>query len=230
MANPLDEVALEYIASRNEELLERIIKKSEGLVKYFAVLYGGGCCLDDLLQAGRIGLIKALRNYNQDREISFVTYASHCIIGEIRHYVRKEASFYRPGCIAELQYKVDKVIEDYTKEYGDVPSTQYIAGKLNIKEESVVEVMKAGFVSFEEIDHSKIKNSTYESFRLPVEDKIVLFNAIKKLSDIQRKVIQMLFLKDMTQQQVASELGMSQRQVSRVKEKSFQLLRKNMKE
>ena len=91
-----------------------------------------------------------------------------------------------------------------------------------------MEVMKAGFVRFEEIDASKIHSSTYETFRLPIEDKLTLYNAFKKLTDIQKKVVHMLFYRDMTQQQVAAKLGMTQKQVSRVKAHGVQVLRESM--
>ncbi len=88
--------------------------------------------------------------------------------------------------------------------------------------------MKAGFVSFEEIDISRIKSSGYDSFHLPVEDKLALYQAFRRLSKMQRKVVQMLFIKDMSQQQVAEKLCISQRQVSRVKQYSLHLMREHM--
>jgi len=169
--------------------------------------------------------LKALKSYDPEKGASFVTYASYYITGEIRHMVRKQASHNRPGCIIEIQYRVDKVVEDYTKLHGDVPTVAYIAHALNIKEESVSEVMKAGMVSFDEIDATKIHSTAYETFHLPIEDKLTLYQAMKKLSDLQQKVIHMLFYRDMTQQQVAEKLGMTQKQVSRVKERSVQILR-----
>jgi len=226
----LNQAALSYLTNKNKEAMDKVMETSEGLVRYFASLYGGGCCQDDLFQAGRMGVLKALQNFDTNRDVSFVTFASHLIMGEIRHLARKEASFYRPGCITELQNRVDKVIDTYTRENEDVPSPAYIAGMLKIKEESVIEVMKAGFVSFDEIDSKKIHSSSYETLKLPIEDKLTLYNAYKKLTDIQQKVIQMLFFRDMTQQQVADKLGISQRQVSRLKEKSVQIMRENMEE
>ena len=70
----------------------------------------------------------------------------------------------------------------------------------------------------------------YETFRLPIEDKLTLYNAFKKLTDIQQKVVHMIFYRDMTQQQVAVTLGLSQRQVSRVKASGVQMLRESMAE
>jgi len=229
-ARSLNEAAQNYFQCANEHSLEQVMESAEGLIRYFARLYGGGCSEEDLFQTGSLGLMKALQKYDPSKETTFVTYASHAIMGEIRHLVRKEASYYRPGCIVELQYKVDQLIEEYTKVHGDVPTPAYITQKLNIKEESVLEVMRAGFVNFDEIDASKIQNSTYETFRIPIEDKLTLYNAFKKLTDIQMKVVHMLFYRDMTQQQVGAKLGMTQKQVSRVKEHGVQVLRQNMVE
>lgn len=222
----LNETAQEYYEGRSRESMDNMVSSAEGLIKYYARLYGGGCSQDDLFQAGSIGLLKAIKQYEPVKGTSFVTYASHCIIGEIRHMVRKEAAYYRPGCIVELQAKVDRVIDEHIKEFGLAPDAGYIAKKIKIKEESVVEVMRAGFVSFDEIDAAKIHSTGYDTFHLPIEDRLVLYNAMKKLTDIQRKVIDMLFFKEMSQQQVAERLGISQRQVSRVKENSVAAMRK----
>ena len=77
-------------------------------------------------------------NYDPGKAISFVTYASHFIMGEIRHLVRKEACYYSPGCIVKLQNKIDYLVEEYTKANRNVPAPEYIADKLKIKVESVV--------------------------------------------------------------------------------------------
>jgi RNA polymerase sigma-B factor len=226
----LHETAHNYFQCKNEQSFQQVIQSAEGLIRYFARLYGGGCCEDDLFQCGSLGLIKALDNYDPARETGFITYASHRIMGEIRHLVRKEASFYRPGCIVKLQYKIDWLVEEYTKVNGNVPTPEYIADKLRIKVESVVEVMRAGFVSFEEIDASRLRSSDYETFRLPLEDKLTLNQALRKLTALQQKVMHLLFFRDMSQQQVAEQLGMSQKQVSRVKERSLRQMRMDMKE
>jgi RNA polymerase sigma-B factor len=74
-----------YFSCRSEDSKEQVSRSAEGLIRYFVRLYGGGCCEDDLFQAVSLGLVKALDNYDMAQETSFVTYASHCIMGEIRH-------------------------------------------------------------------------------------------------------------------------------------------------
>ena len=92
---------------------DKIIHNYKPLVYHFAKIYGGGYCMDDLVQSGMMGLLKAIDRYDNNKGASFTTYASHYIIGEIRHYVRKEAKYYKPGCINGMQKKVDIIIKDY---------------------------------------------------------------------------------------------------------------------
>lgn len=226
----LDAAAHDYFQDQNPDSLRKVSASASDLIHFYVHLYGKGCDKDDLCQTGILGLMKALKGYDSSRGASFTTYASHLIMGEIRHTVRKQASYYRPGCIIDLQFKVDRVVEEYVKLHGDIPSYSYIAQALNVKEESVSEVMKAGLVSFDEIDTSIIRSSSHESFRLPIEDKITLYQAIKKLSELQQKIIGMLFFQDMSQQQVADQMGMSQKKVSRIKERSLVTMYESLKE
>ncbi len=226
----LDEAIHRYYISQTQKNLDNIIKASSGLIYYFIKLYGSGRSENDLYQVGVEGLLKAIKRYNRDNGASFTTFSGHCIMGEIRHFIRKEASYYTPGCITGLQYRVDKEIEIALAQTGKVPSITEIADKLNIKEESVTEVMRAGLVSFDDINTSLIANKRLETFRLPIEDKLVLAQAMNKLSEIQKKVIYLLFYKDMTQEQAATKLGVPQRKVSRIKEKSLQILKDELVE
>lgn len=225
----LEAVAQQYIETQDPRLLEPVIEVASDLIRYFARLYGKGCDSEDAFQTGVIGLMKALQNFDPDKGASFVTYASHCIMGEIRHMVRKNASYYKPGCIVELQGKVDRIVEEYVKVYGDVPSHGYIAKELNVREEAVAEVMRAGLVNFDDLDTRALRSSAYETFRLPLEDRITLYQAMRKLSSLQQKVIGMLFFEDRTQQQVADELDLTQKQVSRIKQRSLETLQEELK-
>lgn len=224
-ARTLNEAAERYSRCGDQDSAQEVVNAASGLIRYYIRLYGGACDQDDLFQTGCLALMKALKNYEPDQQVSFVTYASHCIMGEIRHLVRKEVSYYRPGCIVELQFKVDGIVEEYVRQEGVPPSISYIARELNVKTESVAEVMRAGLVSFDEIDTAKIHGLQYESFHLPIEDKLTLAQAAHALSDLQRKVLHMIFYRNMSQQQVADEMGISQRKVSRIKASGLEIMR-----
>lgn len=226
----LDIVSEYYIADPNKENMNKLVLTAEKLIKYFANLYGSGYTKSDLMQVGTEGLLKAVDRYDSSKGATFSTYAGYCIMGEIRHYVRKEGSFYKPGCITELQYKIDFIIEEILKKTGKTPSNKIIAETLNIKEQSINEIMRAGIVSLDEIEIDKIRSLEYKSFQIPLEEKIVLEQAIKKLSILQRKVIKMLFFKSMTQEETSKKLGINQRKVSRIKKRSLELLKENMAE
>jgi RNA polymerase sigma-B factor len=224
----LDTLVIIYKQSHDPALLHEIVESSKGLIYYFIRLYGGDWNSQDLYQEGVEGLLKAVKRFDPRVGVKFSTYAGHCIMGELRHYIRSESSYYKPGVIKDLQYKVEQYVDNNLKETGEVPEISEIAKALNLKEGAVTEVMKGGMVSFDALDLTKIANQNLESFKLPIEDKLTLIHAINKLNDLQKKVIYMLFFRDMTQEEAATKLGINQRKVSRLKEKSLKELRKEL--
>lgn len=221
----LDKRYGEYREAVQDEALEAVVEAGRPLVQHFVRLYTGSFS-EDALQAGMEGLMKALHRYVPDRGSTFATYAAHCVMGEIRHFVRKESSYYRPGSIKDLQSRVTKMVDEILKETGEIPTVKEIAASLNVKEEGVIQAMRAGLVSLDEVDVGKIRTDKYETFRLPIEDRLVLEQALKKLNDVQRRVVYLLFYKDLTQTQAAKQLGISQRKVSRILHKSLQQMGK----
>ncbi|MBT9142486.1 MAG: RNA polymerase sigma-B factor [Dehalococcoidia bacterium] len=224
----LEERYLRYRQSRSEEDLAEVAVAARRLVSHFVRIYTGGNS-DDALQAGMEGLLKAVRRYDPEIGAAFSTYAAHCVMGEIRHFLRKEAAYYRPGCIRELQFRVDQYVEQVLKEREALPAIEEIAAALNVRKEGVLQAMRAGLVAFEEVDASKIRAEKHETFKLPIEDRIVLQQAFRKLSRLQQKVIYYLFYRDLTQVEAAEKLGISQRQVSRVLHKSLKEMEKDFK-
>lgn len=226
----LEEAIRFFLDSGTGHGLDGIINAGTPLVRHFARIYAGGRHEEDFIQVGYEGLIKAAKRYKPEMGTAFSTYAGHCIIGEIRHYIRKETSFYKPGYLARLQGRVDEIIEKSLGEKGEVPEKSYIANELNIREEGLDQAMRAGLVSLDEIDITRICSIRYESFQLPIEDRIVLAQAFEKLGLLKQKVIYLLFFRNMTQQQVADKLGMNQRKVSRLMHVSLEDMRRTMDE
>ncbi|MDD5015614.1 MAG: sigma factor-like helix-turn-helix DNA-binding protein, partial [Atribacterota bacterium] len=170
-------------------------------------------------------------------------YASWFISGEIRHYIRDKHQVIRiPHWITELNKKMDEFIVRYREETKQTPSLKKIAMEFNLTEEGVKEVLKArDVVHTVSIDQEnrdydcneypvlkKIKNDHYKSFRLPIEDLISLELALNKLQDLQRKVIDYIFIKDLTQTKTAKKLAISQRQVSRIKNEALKSLKEEL--
>ncbi len=212
----IDQAMRIYLRSRDEESLAQVIEAGRKLVYHFAHLYCPGWPAEDVIQSGFEGLLKAAQRFDPERGVTFATYAAHYIMGEIRHYLRREASFRRPRWMAELQARVDRFVDDTLRRTGRVPTVSEVARAVNVREEGLLEAMRANWVSLDEVDVSKIQHQRYESFRLPIEDRIAIEEALEHLSELQRTVVTMLFYRGLTQAQTAAELGISQRKVSRV--------------
>ncbi|MEW6276060.1 MAG: sigma-70 family RNA polymerase sigma factor [Bacillota bacterium] len=217
----LEKAAQLYFTGRGEERLRAVIEAAGPLVRHFARLYSGGRPAEDLLQAGYEGLLKALRRYDPAQGVRFTTYAAHCVMGEIRHQLRREASFDRPGWVADLQARIYRAAEELLQRTGKPPGLQDIAEAVNVREEGVIQALRAGRVSLEELDLSRIRHLYYESFQLPIEDRIAVRQALQRLNDLQQKVIYLVFYRGFTQAQAAEKLGIGQRRVSRLLSRSL---------
>jgi len=227
-----------------KEVTDEQILKFQPLVKNIAYKFkNSGEPLEDLEQLGYIGLINAINLYNQKREVKFETYASWFISGEIRHYIRDKHQPIRiPHWITELNKKIDEYMVNYKEETKQTPSLKKIAEEFNLTEEGVKEVLKArdvvhtvsidlenrGYDCNEYPVLEKIKNDHYKSFQLPIEDLIALELALNKLKNLQRKVINYIFIKDLTQSKTAKKLAISQRQVSRIKNEALKSLKEEL--
>jgi RNA polymerase sigma-B factor len=228
----------------HQEITDDQILKYKPLVKNIAYKFkNSGEPLEDLEQLGYIGLINAINLYNRQRNVKFETYATWFISGEIRHYIRdKHQAIKIPHWITELNRKIDEFIVKYKEETKQIPSLKKIAEEFNLTEEGVKEVLKARdvvhVVSIDQDNRNydyneypaleKIKNDHYKSFRLPIEDLIALDLALNKLKNLQRKVVNYIFIKDLTQEKIAKKLAISQRQVSRIKEEALKSLKKEL--
>ena len=221
----LDVAAAAYFRSPDEAGKTRVIEAAEGFVRYFQKLYGGRVPVDDLRQTGMVGVLKALNQYDQTQGASFSTYAGHLIIGEIRHLVRSEMSYARSGVLSGLQMRINQVIDEEYQHSGEMPSVSLIAERLGVSRQTVSEVMQAGLVDLEDIDMTQIQSVTMRSFELPVEDRLLLEQIYSRLTSFQKRIWNMLFVRDQTQEQTARRLGLTQRKVSREKKKIERIAR-----
>lgn len=218
----LEEAVVAYRNDRSEEKLKQVIMAGKPLVYHFANIYSGNRYSEDLIQAGYEGLLKALKRFDPGRGVRFVTFASHYIMGEIRHQLRREASFDRPGWVADIQSRIYRVMDDLLQKTGEPPSMEEIAEAVNIRKEGVIQALQAGRVDLETLDLNQFKHLYYENFKLPIEDQIAVRQALKRLNDMQRRVLYLIFYRDLTQQQVAKKMGIGQRKVSRLIHRGLQ--------
>src|SRR5215218_6596982 len=210
-----DRRAIERIFSMNVKILNHIVQR---------YVSSSNESYEDLLQVGYVGMMKAINGYRLDSEAKFSSYAYAIIEGEIKHHLRDTALVKRPRWARSLHAKVTEATSRLTAELGRPPLIEEVADEVNITPEGVSELIKlfcdTDVISLdageaEEVDVSAIKSLRYESFSLPVEDRILLDQALASLTELQRKVIYLFFYKDLCQTEIGRKLGLSQRKTSR---------------
>ncbi|NLZ38879.1 MAG: sigma-70 family RNA polymerase sigma factor [Firmicutes bacterium] len=203
--------------------LTALVCAGERLVRHYARLYN---CEnnEDILQTGRFGLIKAVKRFDPTKGSSFSTYASHYIRGEMRHYLRQEALYYRPGAPADLYYRLESYLEEILKVREEMPKPDELAQALQVNKTKVIQTLRAGLISLEDVDLSQLKANE----NLSLADKLALREAIHSLSELQQQVIYLLFFRDLTQTEAGKKLGIGQRQVSALLHKSLRELAKKL--
>lgn len=243
----LDEADLfrEYARTREPRLREKLIYANADLVEMIARGFtNAGEPLEDLTQEGFVGLMKAIDSYDCRRNVKFSTYASHVITGEIRHYLRDRKGIIRqPGWVYELAQRVNRAQGELTQRLGREPTPDEVANEINLTADAVKEVLRAretlAVASYDadeedddgptiDIDRAKIRSQRTQTGRLPIEDRIVLDEALRKLKSVEREVIHYLFYKDFSQTEIAKKLNISCNYVSHIVRHSLRKLRKSM--
>lgn len=234
MINSNLELLEEYKRTKDQKVLEEIIIRNSDLVYYWARKFSNyDEPMEDLVQEGYLGLIKAIENYDSEKG-EFSTYASIFIKGEISHYLRDKVSKIKiPKSVKKLIFEMDKYIYEFFENEERFPKVEEIAKKMNLKEEGVLELLRARDILYSfwegekelDIDLSKLKSERLLSFQLPIEDKITLEQAINSLPEIQKKIIYYIFYYDLTQSEIAKNLKISQGQVSKLLKKALKKLK-----
>ncbi len=195
--------------------------------------------IEDILQVGILGLIKAVKMFDFSVSTNFKTYATYFITGEIRHYLRDKASMIKaPREIYELAYRVNKIMNEFKDSDGNIPSDLEIADELKTPVGKIREVMDVErrrhvmsldqILSYTDSDgqtlSEKIPNEKYNSLAEYQENKIMLKEALDKLPPQLKEVIDLNFFQDISQTKIAEMLGISQMQVSRRIKKALKKL------
>lgn len=217
----LETAAQCFISEGSDEAKVAVINAAEALVNYYAGIYSSGIIDEDLRQAAYEGILKALDRYDPDRGTLFCTFAVHYITGEIRHELRRREFFKVPDWIKTIQASVISATEELAQQNSAMPSLGDIARKVNISEDGVLEAMQAGHLPLDDIDLARVKHIRYENFRLPIEDVITVRMSLERMDDLQRNVLTLIFYDGMTQEETAKKLGINQRQVSRIMNRSL---------
>lgn len=196
--------------------------------------------IDDLFQIGCIGLIKALDNFDRTLGVKFSTYAVPMIIGEIRRYLRDNNSIRVSRSLRDTAYKAIYAKEHLTKVNQKEPTIMEIATEIGIDKESIAMALDAiqspvslyepvfndGGDTLYVMDQISDKKNSEESW----VENIALNEAIKRLPDREKNIIDLRFFKGRTQMEVAEEVGISQAQVSRLEKNALKSMRSYLKD
>jgi len=223
-------------------LREELVKRNVGLVKSIAVTFtNSGEALEDLIQAGYIGLLNAVANFDLSRNVRFSTYASHLIRGEIRHYIRdKHAPVHVPQWVQAMNRRVTEAEEEFFQEKGRPPTLPELAARVGVAEKQLAEILRGReamtYVSIDEKRRREDPNPPVptidrlasEKDGFPFDLRMRIIAAIEQLAEIQQQVIKGLFYQGKSQAEVGKALGISPRQVSRMKKAVLKALKEKL--
>ncbi|MBR3895092.1 MAG: RNA polymerase sporulation sigma factor SigG [Clostridia bacterium] len=223
-----DEEARNELISGNLRLVLSIIQRFTGRREN----------MDDLFQVGCIGLVKAVDNFNIEMDVKFSTYAVPMIIGEIRRYLRDNNAIRISRSMRDLAYRSLQAREELIALNEREPTAQEIATRLGEKKEAVMNAMEAIVepISLYEPVYNDNGDALYLMDQLADSsggdetwlENIVLKEALSRLSERERKIINLRFFRNKTQMEIADEIGISQAQVSRLEKATLEKIRKQL--
>jgi RNA polymerase sigma-B factor len=228
-----------YHAHGDPEARERLIEQYLPLVRSLARRYSyRGELLEDLVQVGCIGLIKAIDRFDVDRGVELTTYATPNIIGEIkRHFRDKGWSVRVPRGLQELNVRLSRLMEELTVQLERSPTIAELAKAAGVEEEEVLEALEtgqayatlslsapAGSEDGDELDPLESLGVLEHEYEVS-EDRAVLAPGLKVLDERERRILHLRFFEGLTQSQIAQQVGISQMHVSRLIRRALEKIR-----
>jgi RNA polymerase sigma-B factor len=223
---------------------EKLVDQHIGLVEFLARRFRNrGEPLEDLVQVGTIGLLKAIERFDLDREVEFSTYATPTIVGELKRHFRDKGWAVRvPRRLQELHLELSKTVANLGHDLGRSPTVAEIAETAGITEEQVLEGLEIAqaynFTSLDAPIDSEDGGSTSFADQLGAEDEHLenleyrasLAPEMAKLPEREQKIVYLRFFKGLTQSEIADRLGISQMHVSRLLNRTLAQLREALEE
>ena len=224
------------------EAREQLIQQYLSLVRSLARRYSyRGEQLDDLVQIGCIGLIKAIDRFDLDRGVELTTYATPNIIGEIKRHFRDRGWSVRvPRGLQELNVQISRLLEQLTVQLGRSPTISELAKAAEVEEEEVLEALESGraYTSLSlsagtgqdedgELDPLELLGTEEHEYELS-EDRALPAPGFRVLDERERRILHLRFFKGLTQSQIAQQVGISQMHVSRLIRRAIEKIREEI--
>lgn len=219
-----DEFAKEKLVNENSPLIKSVIKR----------FVNKGIEYDDLYQLGSLGFLKAINNFDKSFNVKFSTYAVPMIAGEIKRFLRDSGVMKVSRSVKTLSFKISAYIETYVSENEKSPTVEELAEYFKVDVQDIIFAMESNkqilSLSMDVSDgdgkgmslEEKVANETSNE---SVIDNMLLYKSISKLSERERKIIILRYFRDKTQKEVASVMGVSQVQISRLENKIIEKLK-----
>ena len=217
---------------------ETLLSHNVSLVKCIVKRYlGKGVDYDDLFQIGCMGFLKAIAGFDESYGVKFSTYAVPMIAGEIKRFMRDDGSVKVSRSMKQTAKEMNTFVEEYLREKGVQPTVSVIAEKFNMELAEAVFVMGSSKMPVSLQSGAEYKDGRERELieTLPAEDnqedwldKMLLRGAIDDLCERDKKIIVLRYFRDMTQSEVAEQIGVSQVQVSRIENRIIKEFRKKL--
>jgi len=218
----------EYASTGDRDIRERIILAYVGLSDRLAERYRGNraASIEDLRQVARLGLVKAVDRYEPERANPFIPYAIATVVGEIKRYLRDSSWRLRvPRGTKDLTLRLCRAVDELPQRLGHSPTVAELAEHLGVSEEEVLEAIEVAQTrsapsldqpAGEEGDAVLGDFVVDSSAREEVENLLVLPSLVRALPERERRIVVMRYVEELTQDQIAERLGISQMHVSRL--------------
>lgn len=220
------------------EAKEKLLLENGNLIKSIVRRYlNKGVEYDDLFQLASLGLLKAISGFDESFNVRFSTYAVPMIAGEIKRFMRDDGSIKVSRAMKSCAKQINLFIEQFSAKRGRQPTLKEISEKFEIPESEVVFTMGSTRMPVSIYAQGEYKDEKGQELleKLPVEDRqeeiiesLQLKTAIESLPEREKKVIILRYFRDMTQSEVATMLGVSQVQVSRIENRIMENFRKSL--
>ena len=233
-----------FVKDRDPAIREELVRRYLPFAKNLALRYRGASeSFDDLLQVASLGLVNAIDRFDPDRGAPFTAFASPTILGELKRHFRDRVWTVRvPRGLHDRMAEVEKAISELTVQLQRSPSVGEIAERLEVDPTDVLEVLEAnhnrrplsldrpvGGEDSEESPAAEWVGDEDAGYEL-VEDKLALEGALPHLDERERLVLQLRFVEDLTQSQIAERIGHSQMHVSRILRRTLERIRAEVAE
>ena len=220
----------------DKEARDTLFSENMGLVYSVARRFlGRGVEMEDLFQIGSIGLLKAVDHFNPEFDVKFSTYAVPMIIGEIKRFLRDDGILKVSRSIKENQYKICKMREELEKKLGREPDLRELSDAMDMPMEELAMTLESAaevdsiYRTIYQGDGNAISlEDRLEEKDNPNErllDHLVLQEVMDSLEEQEKRLIEMRYFEEKTQNQVAAALSMTQVQVSRMEKKVLKKMR-----